>query len=1221
MHNCIFSCRNDINSNYVEFYIDRINKGKWLIDTGASLSAVKYETICELNIPITKDRIRIKGIGGSLVTEGFIYMKLTVNGLEFANKFYVIRNLPCLHDGIIGQDFLQKYNCVLDFEFNTMSLSCIETDSKITLPLLGNSSVNKHYLTIPPRCEKIFYINTIIKEECVIESKELCKGVYLARAICKPVDGKIPIQILNTREEEICLNYFRPEFEILRNYEICTFKKDDNIDSERVRKMFKFLDLSHLNLEERKSIQNICAKFSDIFHLPGDKLTVSNIHEAEIKLKPDVCPSYVKPYRLPRSQRDEISSQVNKLLFEKIIEPTCSEWSSPVLLVPKKSSDKNKKWRLVIDFRNLNNKILDDKFPLPNIVDILDSLSGAMYFSHLDLNQGYYQLNLKTDSRKLTAFTTHTGQYQLTRLPMGLKTSPSCFSRAMTIAMAGLNHEKCLVYQDDLICFGRNLDIHNKNLIDIFLRLRKVNLKLNPAKCNFLKKEVLYLGHVVSAEGIKPDPDKIRVVKDYPQPLNSDEVRRFVAFTNYYRKFIPNFAQITAPLNSLCKKNVKFEWTTQCQNSFQTIKNKLISPPVLQYPQFDKDNTFILQTDASGFALGAVLNNKNRRPVAFASRTLNKAEKNYPTIEKELLAIVWAVKYFRPYLYGKRFIIETDHKPLVYLFNMSNPSSRLMKFRLLLEEYDFDVVYVKGKDNVPPDTLSRMRVSSEELQGMHEHIIAVLTRKQSKKSDEIKSSWNNSQGNISIDKRTDHPRVVEMIKLPNSCTELLFLSDKEWNAMKSDVTHECKHYAFIQSKSLVCMKPITQSQCTRGVFARELSLFCTKLNIDELFVILNDQNRSNLNKLINAINNYAQWTGPRLNIIRGVKRITDTDTKRVILNDFHILPTSGHAGIRRMLSNIKRRFFWTGMNKDVTEFVNKCDQCQRQKHFKHTKQPMMITDTTTSAFDKVSLDLVGPLDKDSISNYKYILTIQCTLTKYVEAYPISSKDAVTVAASFVNNFILRYGIPRQIMTDRGTEFIAETMQEVCKLLNISHVKSTAYHHETIGSLENSHKNLISYLRIQTNNNSQNWSSWLPYWCFAFNTTVHSETKYSPYELVFGKRCNIPSNLTETLDPMYNYYDYPKELKYRIQKAQFDARNNLCKSKEIRKLSYDSYVNSVTYKTGDMVLIKNENCHNKLDPLYLGPFKVVKDLEPNVVILYKGLEKEVHKNRTKLYKSN
>lgn len=373
--------------------------------------------------------------------------------------------------------------------------------------------------------------------------------------------------------------------------------------------------------------------------------------------------------------------------------------------------------------------IQDDKFPLPNITEILDSLSGCIYFTHLDLYQGFYQVSLNPESRNITSFATSTGQYRMKRLAMGLKISPSAFSRVMSIAMSGLTFEKCFIYCDDLIVFGRNRETHDKNLMDVFERLRKMNLKLNPQKCEFMKTQLLYLGHVVSAEGVMPDPEKIRVLKQYPIPTNADEVRRFIAFCNYYRKFIPHYAEITLPLNKLCRKNAIFTWSQECQDSFETLKNKLISPPILQYPDFSENNTFIVQSDASNFAISSILCNKDLKPVAYSSRPLNKAEMNYPIIQKELLAIVWGIKHFRPYLYGKQFIIKTDHKPLVYLFGMKDPSTRLLKFRLQLEEYDFKIEYVKGSDNVA-DALSRVTISSEELKSLNSKVSLVMTRAQ-----------------------------------------------------------------------------------------------------------------------------------------------------------------------------------------------------------------------------------------------------------------------------------------------------------------------------------------------------------------------------------------------------------------------------------------------------------------------------------------------------------
>lgn len=1194
-----------------------------LIDTGASVSAIKYECVQRLRVPYHKESVTIKGIGGEIFTEGFVYLTLNYNNTSFLHKFLIFKNLPCQTDGILGQDFLNNYKAILNFELNTLILTD-ENNEVTTLPFDYIIPSGNTYLTIPARCESLHYIDSQITGDCVIDSQELCEGVYLANSITKPNNGKMVIRILNTRETDVVLNYFQVKTSPLNEYFICQFEKP-KINADRVKTLFSLLNLKNLNVEEQKSIENICAKFPDIFHLPGDKLSTTPVYEQSIKLKPCSTPVYTKPYRLPHAHKAEIDKQIESMLEAGIIEESQSAWSSPLLLVPKKvDPGKEKKWRVVIDYRKLNNQIQDDKFPLPNITEILDSLSGAVYFTHLDLYQGFFQTKLAQQSRPYTAFTTGKNQYQMTRMPMGLKSSPNSFSRMMTIAMSGLNYEKCLVYQDDLICFGRNLNLHNQNLMDIFTRLRKVNLKLNPPKCQFLQKEVLYLGHIISKNGIQPDTEKIKVLNNYPRPKTIDEIKRFVAFANYYRKFIPNFAEIAIPLNRMCCKNMTYCWTDECENTFQKLKSALVKPPVLQYPNFSEENEFILQTDASGKAIGSVLCNGDGRPVAYASRSLNKAEINYPTIEKELLAIVWSVKYFRPYLYGRRFKIQTDHRPLIYLFGMRDPSSRLLKFRLQLEEYNFTIDYLKGTQNSAADALSRINITTDELKSMNEKLsINVMTRAQYRilqGSENVNGRGNDSVDNIPTNLRPDQPKVVEIIKKPNHFTEISIINQKDLSKLlKSNVfTKSYKYFIYVPSRYKIFLKTTIRSPITRDGLVRELEKICKEFKIENVCILRNESNRAFLSGLIEEIQKCDEWSGPRICIVNNVQRVDDVDNRRVILNDFHLLPTSGHAGIRRMTNNIKKYYFWPSMQKDIIEYVSKCEQCQKQKYSIRTKQPMIVTSTANSAFEKIFLDIVGPLPKDQQNN-SYVLTLQCELTKFTEAYPLQSKDTVSVARAFVDNFILRFGIPREIATDRGTEFLSSTVKEICQLLKIKQLTSTAYHHESIGALENSHKTMGAYLRINCENKMTHWSSWIPYWCFSYNNTVHTETRYTPHELVFGKKCVLPSNLVNKVDPLYAHDNYALELKYRLQVAQQDAYNNLLSSKHNRTSKYNNNVNPITYKKGNYVLIRNPS-DNKMDPIYLGPYLVLEDLNCNVKILKNNKEYTIHKNRTKMFKN-
>lgn len=453
--------------------------------------------------------------------------------------------------------------------------------------------------------------------------------------------------------------------------------------------------------------------------------------------------------------------------------------------------------------------------------------------------------------------------------------------------------------------------------------------------------------------------------------------------------------------------------------------------------------------------------------------------------------------------------------------------------------------------------------------------------------------------------------------------ELRFIDAKKLRELrnKGAIKEENKILCHVPSKKTIYIKFIdSQSQMARDEFVRELCQFCKNIEVEELCVVKSKEYIIFVEKLLEEIKKSKEWTGTRICVLKDVMRVEDKDDRLVILNDFHLLPSSGHAGMRRMSNNIKKYYYWPGLDDDVTKFVSKCDKCQRQKHSIPIKEPMVITTTANTAFEKIFLDLVGPLETDN-DNYSYILTLQCELTKYVEAYPLISKKSEEVAKSLVNNFILRYGIPKEIATDKGKEFLSNTFQEVCKLLEIKQLNSTAYHHQSIGALEVSHKHLNAFLRIQTDNHPEMWSKWLPFWSFAYNTSVHSETKFTPFELVFGKKCSLPSNLSKNyVEPIYNYESYPYELKYRIQLAQKEARDNLLSKKLNRKESYDCKINPISYKINDLILVKNET-GSKLDPIYLGPYKVVKDVPPNVEIIKNNKISVIHKNRTKLYKSS
>lgn len=347
-----------------------------------------------------------------------------------------------------------------------------------------------------------------------------------------------------------------------------------------------------------------------------------------------------------------------------------------------------------MDFRRLNQLTIGDAYPIPRIEEILDQLGRSRYFSNLDLANGYHQVPIKSEDQSKTGFSTDKGHFEFVQMPFGLCGAPSTFQRLMNSVLMGINVVKAFIYFEDIIIYATDLDDHEMKLRDVLSRLQKYNLQLQPSKCQFLQKEVIYLGHLITEHGVKPDPAKIECVKNHPVPKNVTEIKQFLGLSGYYQRFIANYSHIAKPMTNLLKKNQPFEWTSECQTSFKNLIKKLITAPILQYPDFKKP--FLLTTDASQFAIGSILSQGQPgqdRPIVYASRTLNKAEQSYSTTEKELLNIVWSVKNFRSYLLGQKFQIFTDHRSLTWFFNVKDPGSRLMRWRLKLAEYQYEVIY------------------------------------------------------------------------------------------------------------------------------------------------------------------------------------------------------------------------------------------------------------------------------------------------------------------------------------------------------------------------------------------------------------------------------------------------------------------------------------------------------------------------------------------------
>ena len=393
------------------------------------------------------------------------------------------------------------------------------------------------------------------------------------------------------------------------------------------------------------------------------------------------------------------------MLKNEIIEPTHSDWSSPCLLVPKSDGSS----RFCTDYRKVNEVTKTDTHPLPRMEDCIDHVGSAKYVSKFDLMKGYWQVPLTPRAVEVSAFVTPDGLYAYKVMPFGMKNSGATFQRLMNSVIFEL--EGVDVYIDDLIVYSDTWEEHLLRIRALFDRLTKAKLIVNLVKSEFAKAEVTYLGHVVGGGQIKPRQAKIETIMNFPVPCNKRDIQRFFGMAGYYTKFCLNFADVVYPLTNLLGKNAKFVWSPECQTSFDNVKAILVSSPVLSIPDYEKD--FVLTVDASDRGAGAVLQQEGHdgllHPVSYYSKKFNKHERNYSTIEKEALSLVLALSHYDVYLSAARNIkVYTDHNPLVFIQKMKNKNQKILRWSLMLQQYNLSISHIKGRENVVADTLSRM---------------------------------------------------------------------------------------------------------------------------------------------------------------------------------------------------------------------------------------------------------------------------------------------------------------------------------------------------------------------------------------------------------------------------------------------------------------------------------------------------------------------------------
>ena len=509
-------------------------------------------------------------------------------------------------------------------------------------------------------------------------------GLAVAHAVMQTRNDLIVVQVLNPHRMPVVLRKGEKIGCLKPLQDVCSIELIDEKgqkNSQRRQALEDAIDqlvsaAKNISDSDKRKLRDLLSQFGDVISTGDRDLGKTSMVFHTIDTG-DSVPVRQAARRLPYSQRNEVREILEDMLGREIIEPSKSAWSSPVVLVKKKDGST----RFCVDFRKLNGVTRKDAQPLPRIDDTLDTLGQACLFSTLDLASGYWQVQVDPKDQEKTAFVTPFGLYQFRVMPFGLSNAPATFQRLMEHVLSGLHWSICLVYLDDITVFGKSVEEHLDQLREVLTSLQNAGLKIKPSKCHLMQTRVRYLGHIVSSKGIEIDPEKVRCVSDWPTPTDQRSLKQFMGLASYYKRFVQGFAQVAAPLNALTEKTKTWEWTAECNGAFLELKKRLVSAPILVMPCFN--HKFILDTDASGEGLGAVLSQSvdgQERVVAYASKTLSKTEHRYCATRRELLVVVWATQHFRPYLYGCGFLLRSDHSALQWLHSFKEPEGQVARW-------------------------------------------------------------------------------------------------------------------------------------------------------------------------------------------------------------------------------------------------------------------------------------------------------------------------------------------------------------------------------------------------------------------------------------------------------------------------------------------------------------------------------------------------------------
>ena len=1134
---------------------------QFILDSGANRSLVRSDLLPGASLPEVSGGL--SDVTGRRTTlYGPTEVTLVIDGECVQQTVYVANEL-C--DGVIlGLDFLQKNHCVLDFErevmqFNQRSVSfrgrMAGGGERLAPRALRVRVMNP--VTVDPGVERLVRCKPVghkVDSLCIVEAGPLHRsGLMVGRTVVDPHARSIHVLVANVSDDPIRVRAGTTVGTCEQVELVPGPVTGGGVPSQHgavqgtgietlPAHLLPLLEESsrELSLEQRGRVENLLISWADVFSANDQDLGRTSVTEHCIDTG-NSRPVKVSPRRIPIHKRQEVENTVTQLSEQGLIEPSTSPWSSALVLVRKKDGS----LRCCVDYRLLNATTIKDSYPLPRIDDTLDALSGSKWFSTLDLKSGYHQVALAEADKPKTAFSAGNGLWQWRVMPFGLCNAPATFERLMESVLAGMHWRTLLVYLDDVIVFGNTFEEELQRLEEVFHRMRSANLKLNPRKCVLFRSEVPFLGHVVSSTGIKTDPTKTAAVDEWPAPSNIKELRSFLGFCTYYRRFVRGFSDIAAPLHALTKGGVTFEWDQTCQTSFETLKTALTHAPVLQYP--DPKLRFILDTDASSVGVGAVLSQIHdgvEHVVAYFSRTLSAPERNYCVTRRELLAVVDAVRHFHLYLYGSEFTIRSDHSALQWLQNLRDPEGQLARWLARLGQYDYHIVHRPGERHVNADALSRRPCGNECGHCSRREDASEGTCRATRVTPVVSDS---GESEIRSAQTADSEIAPLMILLERDTHK------PDWDQVASASRVTKLYWAQWE-----------QLRMRDGVLQRRWE----------------------------SNNGYdRQW----LSVIPRAKRDS-------VLSEAHGSVASGHFGIKKTLQRLRKRGYWVGMRRDVQEWCRVCEVCAVKKGPPHAPQAPLQLMSVGAPMERVAVDVAGPFPVSSSGN-RFIIVIIDYFSKWPEAFAVPNQEAATVARVLVDGFFSRFGMPNELHSDQGSNFESKLFRECCQLLGIRKTRTTPLHPESDGMVERFNRTLVQEMAKRCRHGQTDWDQHIPTILMAYRSAEHEATGYTPAQLMIGRDLRLPLDLLMERPPddrdECTTSEFVRRQRDSMRTVRAQVEGNLRISADTMKQRKDIKATLEPLEEDDQVWLYNPKRRKgqspKLSSPWEGPYRVVTKL--------------------------